>query len=232
MLSSITGQTKGSHQFAGVQSSSPASWRSPSSTNQPASGSASDHKPPPPFDSVMAKFLQVHGIARGTGSMLSSGISDDAQFVSASGAPTLPNLQSLLSILSNRGASSTAEDGAGASSASTVATAVDDLNAMLTKGVRAVANDIKPNATTTVSPSTASGNTAASGGSAAQTSLPPWAAGWFNVGASTEAATTGWTDPFGQQNGTPLNQQHAQAAAAYGATGGASRTRSVTNVTA
>lgn len=245
MLSSITGQNNGSSALAGFQSSSPVSWRSPSSANQSAANqsaanSASRTNQTPPFDSMMASFLQIHGFTNGTaGSTLSSGVSDDAQFVSnqtTGGIPSLPNQQSLLTILSNRGASSTAETSTGASSTSTASTAVDALNAMMTKGLKAVANDVEPNAMNTIQPSAgttaASGNTAASSGSTAQTTLPPWASGWFNVGASTESATTGWADAFGQQYASSLNQQYAQAASAYSATSSSSQTRPVTSVTA
>ena len=251
MRSSTAEQYGSWAEVAGFQSSSPASWRSSSassnaangassSPNQPAADSASNANQPQ-FGSMMATLLQAHGIASGAnGSPLSSGVSDDVQFVSGqttggSGTPLLANLQSLLSILSDRGAASTATNSTGASSTSTGSAALDNPNAIPTNGLQGVANGIVTNASSTIRPSTditASASSAASSGSTAQTSPPPWAAGWFNVGASTEAATTGWADAFGQQNGTTLNQQFAQAAAAYAATDNTSNTSPVTNVTA
>ena len=208
MRSSTTGQYGSWAEVAGFQSSSPASWRSPSASSDASNGVSSSSIQPaangaasanqPQFGSMMATLLQTQGITDGA---TGSGVSDDVQFAAdGSGAPLLASLQSLLSILSDRDAASTAGNSASASSTSTVSAAVGDRNDL-------------------------------SSGSAGQTSLPPWAAGWFNVGASTEAATTGWSDPFGQQNGTVLNQQYVQAASVYAVTGNTSNASPLTSVT-
>ncbi len=246
MLGSTTGQNNVWPALAGYQSYSPASWgsslASPAaangvspSTDQSAANGASGASQSPPFDSMMATLLQTKGISNGTAG---SGVSDDVQFASGQtpGGSLLGDLQSLLSILPNRDASPTAADSTGAASAANASAGVDALKALVSGSVQGVANGIEPGASDTTYPTTgtpaAPGNTAASIGATAQTTLPPWAAGWFNTGDSTEAATTGWADAFGQQSGTTLTQQFAQAASAYAATSNASNPPSVTDVTA